>query len=169
MDPSFQPPVETLCLCCTTGANLLLYYTTIAYFLFSIYTGGFPCSCHASTKLVLFLCSALCSCWYWLESCHHGCFKFADFCCRCYCRSSCFSGCYCSTLQYPSSYFSKTYKTQITCISEYRWSHISLDKVFSNLLMALSRVPLLMWLLMMVFLFRLINFFFVGNSRTNLL
>jgi hypothetical protein len=44
-----------------------------------------------------------------------------------------------------------------------------LDKVFSNLLMAPSRVPLLMWLLMMVFLFRLINFFFVGNSRTNLL
>jgi hypothetical protein len=57
-------------------------------------------------------------------------------------------------------------QTQIIFISKCRWNHISLDKVFSTLLMALCHVLLLVWLLLIVFLFRLITLF--GNSRTNL-
>lgn len=80
-----------------TGADFLSSSTTTIDFLFHICFGGFPYSCCASTKLVLFLCSTLFSCCCWPKSCHHGYFKFADFLC-CYYHLSWFRRCYCSTL-----------------------------------------------------------------------
>jgi hypothetical protein len=55
-------------------------------------------------------------------------------------------------------------QTPIIFIYECRWSCTLLDKLFSNLLIALCSVLLLIWLLLMVLFFRLILFFFVGNN-----
>jgi len=56
----------------------------------------------------------------------------------------------------------------IIFIDNCKWNCTFLDKMFSNLLMALCRVLLLIWLLLMVLFFRLILFFFVGNNNIKL-